>query len=850
MNKVKFSLKFKILLGICLLLITCVGMNLFYSYSLFVKDKTSYVYESGLKMAESISEKIQFSLDDLKTKTRFNYLFALSQENVTEKILADHPNAVGAGMGLFVDSVTSFEGAIFLKEVEPQKEEITQLLKRKIEASNKTSINLTFLSIVAERPFAFSIYKPEGSDKFFFMVVEMQGLFKKLTMNPLYLQKIVLMESKKSRQENAQWMDSLQAKVGGSGTSLVNFNEKEELVSYVYPNSSILVASMIDKEVAFAVTKLLIIRTFMFGTCLLGFAVLVGLVFAGTITNPISKLTQKTKEVADGHFDNDVVVSTSDELHLLGETFNWMGKEIGNLLKAKEDLISKLEDYNRNLEFKVAERTAELNSANEFMALMMDSLDQGLLVFNQDLVFSPIYSKASERIFNMNPNGKNLFEILKITKESDKSALSDWSSIVFSEKIPFDSAVRLAPSEKVFGNDFQDEDFKHIKLNYYPMRNHDDGSILNLLMVATDETKQVLSAQKVKENELRVQMILKVLNNKSLFYSFIHEAKVIFENLLLCSNPTTEVIDYSTAMMFFHTLKGGFGIFSIANLQKLAGDCESNVLKIKVENTPYKEGSAILLETIQKMKDAFVAFLSELDKIIGSKFSTNEVICEINKKVILSLRTILEQTKNKALINRFDDDFIKEPILNYFSAYNDLCTSIAVKLSKKFAGITFQGADLKIDGERFSELFTSLVHVFRNCMDHGLEDAETRLKSGKNPEGHLGVFFNIVDSPSSQNLMITIEDDGGGIDPQKIKERYKKLNMEAAVENLTDNELVYKIFDPFFSTKTEVNAYSGRGVGTSAVKEIVENKYKGTIEVESLVGKGTTFIITVPLSET
>lgn len=95
--------------------------------------------------------------------------------------------------------------------------------------------------------------------------------------------------------------------------------------------------------------------------------------------------------------------------------------------------------------------------------------------------------------------------------------------------------------------------------------------------------------------------------------------------------------------------------------------------------------------------------------------------------------------------------------------------------------------------------------------------------------------------------MLVVQDDGAGIDPKVIRSRFKQLNPDIDISAISDKQIIYKIFDAFFTTRDEVTSLSGRGVGMSAIKEVVE-VLKGQIEIESLVGKGTTFSFLIPYS--
>jgi two-component system chemotaxis sensor kinase CheA len=135
------------------------------------------------------------------------------------------------------------------------------------------------------------------------------------------------------------------------------------------------------------------------------------------------------------------------------------------------------------------------------------------------------------------------------------------------------------------------------------------------------------------------------------------------------------------------------------------------------------------------------------------------------------------------------------------------------------------------------------VHAFRNAVDHGIEFPAAREESGKNPEGLISVSFAKIDQNGSPWLEIKIQDDGGGIDPAKIRERLSAKGMDVSQED--DEQIIQHVFDSQFSTKTVVTETSGRGVGMDAILHSAQ-KLGGKAFVTSQIGKGTCLSVQVP----
>jgi two-component system chemotaxis sensor kinase CheA len=156
----------------------------------------------------------------------------------------------------------------------------------------------------------------------------------------------------------------------------------------------------------------------------------------------------------------------------------------------------------------------------------------------------------------------------------------------------------------------------------------------------------------------------------------------------------------------------------------------------------------------------------------------------------------------------------------------------------------FEGQDTPVDCDVARELNTPLVHLLRNALDHGIESSEDREATGKQRQGMvtLGV------ARQNGHLAVTLADDGQGLDGEKLRKAAirKGLLTPEEAERLTPEEALELIFRPGFSTAEQVTDVSGRGVGMDAVLDSVRVKLAGDIRVESLIGQGTRFTITVP----
>lgn len=163
---------------------------------------------------------------------------------------------------------------------------------------------------------------------------------------------------------------------------------------------------------------------------------------------------------------------------------------------------------------------------------------------------------------------------------------------------------------------------------------------------------------------------------------------------------------------------------------------------------------------------------------------------------------------------------------------------------KKDVEFIVEGEDLRLDNS-VMEIFTNcLIHMIRNSMDHGIENTEKRLLNKKSAKGKIHLKIEVKDDKA----LVTIKDDGAGINTVKIKEKAvtNKLKTADEISLMTPNEIMFLIFESGLSTAEVVTDISGRGVGMSMVKETIYNA-GGEIKINSTEGQGSEFILIVPL---
>ncbi len=240
---------------------------------------------------------------------------------------------------------------------------------------------------------------------------------------------------------------------------------------------------------------------------------------------------------------------------------------------------------------------------------------------------------------------------------------------------------------------------------------------------------------------------------------------------------------------------------------------------------------------------------STLDTIMNM---VGELVLVRNRLVSLGLNTNDEEmSKATATLDVVTADLQgavmktrMQPIKKVFGRFPRVVRDLARSLKKEIV-LEMKGEDTDLDKNLVEALADPLVHLVRNSVDHGIEMPDVREKNGKPRVGTVLLGA----SQEGDHILLTIEDDGGGMDPEKLKGiAVERGVMDAeAASRLSDTEAFNLIFAPGFSTKQDISDISGRGVGMDVVKTTI-NQLNGSISIDSQLGKGTRIDIKVPLT--
>ncbi|MCQ2592560.1 MAG: chemotaxis protein CheA [Treponema sp.] len=243
------------------------------------------------------------------------------------------------------------------------------------------------------------------------------------------------------------------------------------------------------------------------------------------------------------------------------------------------------------------------------------------------------------------------------------------------------------------------------------------------------------------------------------------------------------------------------------------------------EGVPLNDIKKQILEDYGTMGNMFDSYESDLKQITGRFRSYTQ-----------NLGTIASELQEGVMKIRM------VPINQIFSRFPRVVRDLQKDLSKKI-NLVIEGEDTELDKSVVEDLLDPIMHCVRNSVDHGIETPEIRKANGKPEEG------TVLLKASNEGNMIVIEikDDGAGIDAEKVRNKAIEKGLVHPDKVLSEQEIYQLIMMPGFSTAEKISNISGRGVGLDVVKTMINN-LKGSISVNSSKGKGTSFIIKIPLT--
>jgi two-component system, chemotaxis family, sensor kinase CheA len=503
-----------------------------------------------------------------------------------------------------------------------------------------------------------------------------------------------------------------------------------------------------------------------------------------------------------------------------------IGERIKSLKKHSKSL---LEEFGRG--------SAELIETCQIFDSILQSLGCSFLVIDREGACVLRSTGLDQEYPDLFHPGDRIWDILKEPQES----FEPWWQTLFDGPIPFEDLISLAPPN------LRSPDGQLLVLDYHPLRNG-NNSFRQIIILITNQTKESEQQQKIQKEKDYSDMLVRLIKNKPQLLSFIRNARAIIQ----VSRDQIETGSPETALLLrvMHTFKGGCASFSMRNLTTIAHKAESLIAKL--ESSSDRERAAVLKKlskAIGSLEVNLDTFLRENKEIVGPDIQRGERSVEVPlDKLTEFSRKLASRPETSCMAKDFNLQFMTEPAQKFFSHYDDMVGMLAAELGKELAPIVYEGGDLKIIGKYYSELFTSMVHAFRNAVDHGIEPPAIRIREGKDREGRITVRFSKASLSGSAWFRVDIEDDGYGVDPSILSGKALSQKTELPPLSKDSSSEIQPIFNKGVTGEKKITQMSGRGIGLNVILAAVQ-ELDGAAEIFSTAGQGTCLSVIVPYFE-
>ncbi len=465
------------------------------------------------------------------------------------------------------------------------------------------------------------------------------------------------------------------------------------------------------------------------------------------------------------------------------------------------------------------------------ITILLDNAGQGFLTFDKNFKIDDEYSKECIKFLGANIASQDVATLLfqdKIKQDFFKNRLLDAQNETM--EIKRNSYLSLLPTVIILNK-------RAIKLEYKILEDE------NFMLILTNISSQKKLENKIKKEQEVFKMIVSIVSETQIFYDTKNEYLEFINSFdtIIDENKAPQE-NLSDIYRTIHTFKGAFSQLYMEDIVQVLHDAESEISKISKKDL---QNTGTLKELLKAtdFRTCFEASLTVIKDVLGTEFLDLHNFVKIDLSNIQNLQEkIAKVFSQKEMASIECQDILSQvqtlsdtKLYALLKPYIALVSQLATRFEKEIYELEIDGdANLAVP-EKIKPFIKSLIHVFRNSIDHGIELPEIRAEIEKNEKGTLLCRFE----QEGTMLKIIISDDGRGIDVEKIKEKLESQNINTT--NLTHKEFYNFIFENEFTTKESVTDISGRGVGMSVVKAELD-KLGGEVEIKSEKNIGTTFV--------
>jgi two-component system chemotaxis sensor kinase CheA len=468
---------------------------------------------------------------------------------------------------------------------------------------------------------------------------------------------------------------------------------------------------------------------------------------------------------------------------------------------------TQLSDYAGNLERNVEARTRELDERNRGMLLVLDNVAQGFITIDLNGVMASERSAVLDRWFEPPSPGMRISEYLSAAAPDFVPWIELGLEQLRDDILPVEMALAQLPKRfEGHGRTFD--------VTYTPIR--DGETVTHLLVIISDVTEMLARERAEREQRELVALFQRISVDRAGVEEFLTEAASLVAAIRNEAEPAAQ-------KRLVHTLKGICAIYGLESYAELTHQVESDLATHETGLSDEQRNTLVSL-----WKEA----MQRVGKLLGS---ARRDVVEVERSELDALLSRAQTDIPSSELLPLLADWARDPIERRFERLSQQASGLARRLDKPDPKVIVRANGIRVESTGFSAFWSAMVHVVRNAVDHGIESGEARLLRGKPEAGTLELSAQRTDG----KLLIVMRDDGPGVCWERVREKA----VAAGLPHATHDELVEALFTDGLSTKDEVSAISGRGVGLSALRKSVKD-LGGSIQIESTEGEGTCFVFT------
>jgi Na+/proline symporter/HPt (histidine-containing phosphotransfer) domain-containing protein len=495
---------------------------------------------------------------------------------------------------------------------------------------------------------------------------------------------------------------------------------------------------------------------------------------------------------------------------LLDEQFRHMQQHIERLnaeVAERQKAEEELRIARDRLEERVKERTREIQT-------ILDNVTFGFLVIDRQLCVQPGFTRSCHELFSAERiEARLLAELLRVAGSDAEAHLVLSLEAFFEDFLPEEVLSAQLPHRFATG------DGRVLHLDARVIR--DDRQAVEKLLLTLSDVTQLQAAEQENEGN---RAIIGILREKECFRRFLRETRGRIESAQRALDS-----DQAVVRRELHTIKGNAAAYCMKEIVQLIHGIE--------------DSATITRAHVDAVQLALESFLNSNRRMLGLSFEdAGDEGYTISDEGLARLASIIDamDAAKAAPLRRWSAEIMRRPARVLLGPVSDFVAELAARLGKKVSFV-LEGGDTLVSPPALRPVIENLTHVLRNAVDHGIEPPARR--GDKPAEGRL--LLQVQDTAA--DYLVTVEDDGRGIDLDRLCEKALASGALTPAElvGLGEQDKLALVFLDGLSTAEETTDVSGRGVGMGAVRTAVE-QVGGTLQLSTRRGHGTRLVFTLP----